>query len=369
MKDPIYVTRPSMPELTEYIDEIKDIWASRRLTNKGPKHQELENLLKEYTGNANVSLYTNGHMALESVIEALELSGEVITSPFTFVSTTHALVRKGLKPVFCDINPDFYTMDANKIEDLVTEKTSAILPVHVYGSICDVDAIKNIADKYKLKIIYDAAHSFGVKVEGIDAGNFGDFSMYSFHSTKVFNTIEGGALFYSDGRMKDRLDSIANFGIRDEENVDYVSGNAKMSEFQAAMGICNLRHIDGQICARKDIYNRYKENLDGLKGVVLKEDQVGVQSNYAYFPVLFKEDLCGISRDEVYDGLAKEHIYARKYFYPLVSRMPCYSQRGFNSDTPVAEYISKEVLCLPMYADLSNSDVDRICMAIRNLLD
>ena len=367
MKEAIYVTRSAMPGFDEYIEEIEDIWETRQLSNKGPKHQKLERLLKEYMGVSNISLFSNGHLALESAIEALDLEGEIITSPFTFVSTTHAIVRKGLKPIFCDIRPDNYTIDVQKLEGLITEATSAILPVHVYGNICDIEGIVHIAKKYGLKILYDAAHAFGVKINGVDAGNFGDVSMYSFHATKVFHTIEGGALAFRDGNMKSKLDSLANFGIGGN-NVEYVSGNAKMNEFQAAMGICNLRHIESQIVKRKSIAFRYRENLESIKGVILPGEINGIQSNYAYFPVVFIEEICGKSRDEIYEGLIKEQIYSRKYFYPLVTELQCYKDAGASAETPVAEYISKRILCLPLYADLTFSQVDRICKVIGDLI-
>lgn len=367
MKRPIYVTRPSLPELNEYIDEIKGIWENRLLTNMGPKHRELESLLMEYSGASNVSLFANGHLALESALDALNLTGDVITSPFTFVSTAHAIVRKGLRPVFCDINPVDYTIDVTKIEELITERTSAILPIHVYGNICEVESIARIADKYGLKVIYDAAHAFGVIKDGINVGNFGDISMYSFHGTKVYNSIEGGALFYSDDNLKGRMESIANFGITERQSVDYVSGNAKMNEFQAAMGICNLRHIDREIENRKKVVYRYRENLAEFDGIVLSQDKEGVLSNYAYLPIIVNEDICGRNRNEIYEGLMKEQIYCKKYFYPIVSNLECYKNFNFGK-TPTAEYISERVLCLPLYAELTFMQVDYICHIIKEIL-
>lgn len=364
MQKPIQVTHSSMPPYEEYMEEIKDLWESHWLTNMGQKHKQLEKDLMGYLNTPNISLFTNGHLALECVISALELTGEVITTPFTFASTTHAIVRNGLTPIFCDINPDDYTIDVDKLEDLITDKTSAIIPVHVYGNICDANGIERIANKYKLKVIYDAAHTFGITVDGISVANFGDASMFSFHATKVFNTIEGGAITYKDENLSKRLSNIKNFGIINQESVEYVGGNAKMNEFQAAMGICNLRHIDKEIERRKAVVERYIETLDNIQEIKLCKPQAGVKSNYAYFPVIF--DGYKLSRDEVFEKLKKENIFARKYFYPLTSEFECYKGRFDIQETPVAKYISERVLCLPLYADLSLEDIDRICNIILN---
>ena len=265
----INVTQPTMPEYEEYCDIIKSIWKNKHLTNNGPLHQELEERLSDYLKSDNVSLVTNGHLALEIAIAALELEGEVITTPYTFISTTQAIKRNGLTPVFCDINEDDFTIDINKIEELITEKTSAIVPVHVYGNICDVEAIEKIAKKYNLKVIYDAAHAFGVEYNGVGVGNFGDISMFSFHATKVFNTIEGGALSYSDDSLYERIKSLKNFGITQGGSIEYIAGNAKMDEFRAAMGIANLRHIHENINKREVIFNRYNEILKDIDGIKL----------------------------------------------------------------------------------------------------
>lgn len=364
MQKPIQVTRSAMPPYEEYIKEIKDLWESHWLTNMGQKHKQLEKELMEYLNTPNISLFTNGHLALESIIAALELTGEVITTPFTCASTTHAIVRNGLTPVFCDINSDDYTIDVDKLEDLITDKTSAIVPVHVYGNICDVNEIKRIADKHNLKVIYDAAHTFGITVDGVSVANFGDASMFSFHATKVFNTIEGGAVTCKDEKLSKRLLNMKNFGIVDQESVEYVGGNAKMNEFQAAMGICNLRHIDKEIEKRKVVVERYIERLDNIQGIKLCKPQKGVKSNYAYFPVVF--DGYRLNRDEVFEKLKEENIFARKYFYPLTSEFECYKGRFDIQETPVAKYISERVLCLPLYADLSLEDVDKICNIILN---
>ena len=284
----------------------------------------------------------------------------MITTPFTFASTTHAIVRSGLKPVFCDVNPVDYTLDVTKIGSLITEKTVAILPVHVYGNLCDVEAIADIAQKHNLTVIYDAAHAFGVVKDGVSAANFGDASMFSFHATKVFHTIEGGAVTYGDESLQQKLNEWKNFGIRDQETVVYPGGNGKMNEFAAAMGICNLRHLDGEIVKRKLVAERYRERLENVPGIRLCPQQEGVTSNYAYFPVVF--DGYKETRDQIQEKLAGEGIHARKYFYPLTNSFACYDFDP--SETPVAAYISARVLTLPLYADLSVEDADRICDVI-----
>ncbi len=359
MQTIIQVTRPSLPSFEEYIDEIKDIWDSRWLTNMGVKHQQLEADLKGYLNVPNVTLFTNGHLALECAIEAFDLTGEVITTPFTFASTTHAIVRKGLIPVFCDINPDDYTIDVDKLEGLITEKTSAVIAVHVYGNVCNVEKIERIAAQYNLKVIYDAAHAFGVIVDGTNIANFGDASIFSFHAAKVFNTIEGGAVVHKDESLKSRLNSLKNFGITGPESVEYIGSNAKMSEFQAAMGICNLRHIEQEIKSRKAVFERYVEHLSDIKGIRLCQPQARVKSNYAYFPVVF--DGYKFNRDEVFEKLKAHNIYARKYFYPLTNSFECYKDRFDVGTTPVAKDIADKVLTLPLYAGLELHDVDRIC--------
>lgn len=359
----IQVTKSSMPPFEEYIYEIKGLWESHWLTNMGEKHLELEDKLNDYLKTNNITLFTNGHLALECAIAALNLTGEVITTPYTFVSTTHAIVRNGLKPVFCDINPEDYTIDVTQIEELITEKTSAIIPVHVYGNVCNIEEIQKIADKHNLRVIYDAAHTFGVTVNGVGIGNFGDVSMFSFHATKVFNTIEGGALTYNNPKLQQVLNDIKNFGITSPETIEYVGGNAKMNEFQAAMGLCNLRHIDEEINKRKLIVDRYIENLSKIEGIILSKPQNGVNSNYAYFPVVFdgfKKD-----RNQVFEELKENNIIARKYFYPLTNAVECYQDEYNVDDTPVAKHIAEHVLTLPLYSDLRLEDVDRICEIIK----
>lgn len=357
----ILVTRSSMPDMEEYFNEIKPIWDSHWLTNMGPKHDELRDGLKEYLDVENVDLLVNGHMALELTLQAMNLQGEVITTPFTFASTTHAIVRNGLTPVFCDIDPVTYTLDADRIESLITDATCAILPVHVYGNICDVEAIENIAKKYELKVIYDAAHTFGERYRGVGVGNFGDASIFSFHATKVFNTIEGGAVCFRDKHLGGLLWDLKNFGFHSEEDVGAVGANAKINEFCCAMGICNLRHVEEEIKKRKLVYERYRERLAGMKGITVNAEQEGLQRNYAYFPIVIDPEAFGSSRQEVAAYLAKNEIYARKYFYPLTNTFSAFRGKYNANDTPVALHISKRVLTLPMFADLSIGDVDRIC--------
>lgn len=356
----INVTRSSMPEFEEYCEEIRGLWDSRWLTNMGVKHKQFQANLIDYLGVSHIDLFSNGHMALEMAIQAMNLTGEVITSPFTFASTTHAIVRNGLTPVFCDIDANTYTIDVNKIEALITDKTCAIIPVHVYGNICDVEAIDRIAKKHNLKVIYDAAHAFAVKYNGVGVGNFGDASMFSFHATKVFHSIEGGAVcFHNDDYGLD-LYRLKNFGIRGPETVDAVGANAKMNEFAASMGICNLRHLDAEIAKRKAVVERYRERLSGIDGIKLNAVQENVQSNYAYFPVVF--DGYKYTRDEICEKLKEHDIIARKYFYPITNNFDCYKDKhDAKAETPVAYDISFKVVTLPLYADLSLDDVDKIC--------
>lgn len=359
----INVTRSSMPDYGDFCEEIKDLWDTHWLTNMGKKHQQLQEKLECMLSVPHVILYTNGHLALEGIWESLNfpVGSEVITTPFTFCSTTHAFVRKGLVPVFCDIDPKTYCMDANKIEELITNKTVAICPVHVYGNMCDVEKIEAIAKKHKLKVIYDAAHAFAVKYKGISSACFGDMSMFSFHATKVFNTIEGGAVCFKDDNLVTKLNDLKNFGIHGPESTLYIGGNAKMNEFQAAMGICNLRHLDREIEKRKKVVERYKERLGNVDGIIFCEPQEDVTPNYAYLPVVF--DSFKKTRDEIFDELKQNDIVARKYFYPLVNAMECYKDfpTAGADKTPIAKHIADRVLTLPMYADLSLEDVDRIC--------
>lgn len=361
----ILVTKSSMPPMEEYIQEIQSLWDNHWLTNMGEKHEKLTEELEKYLGVEHVSLFSNGHMSLELGIQAMNFQGgEVITTPFTFASTTHAIVRNGLKPVFCDIREDDYTLDASQLEELITDKTVAIVPVHVYGNVCQVEEIEYIARKYDLRVIYDAAHAFGETYQGRGIGSFGDASMFSFHATKVFNTIEGGAVCYPNEEYGLKLFRLKNFGIRNEEVVDGVGANAKMNEFQAAMGLCNLKHIEKEIEKRQKVVERYRENLKDIEGIQLNVQQENVVSNYAYFPVVFHEKVFGATRNEVSEALKAEGIFSRKYFYPLTNTFECYNGQFDVNKTPVALKISKRILTLPLYADLPLEEVDRICNII-----
>lgn len=364
----IYVTRPSMPELSDFVEEIKPVFDNHLLTNMGPVYKKFQSQLINYLEVPELSLFANGHMALEMAIQALGMKrrgetlggGEVITTPFTFVSTTHAIVRNNLKPVFCDIRKSDYCIDPDKIESLITDKTVGILPVHVYGNICDVQKIENIGDKYNLRVLYDGAHAFGEKYLGKGIGNYGDATMFSFHATKVFNSIEGGAVAFYDKRYGVPLHELKNFGIHGEVEVAAIGGNAKMDEFRAAMGICNLKRMDVCIAARKAVHDRYFERLSNVDGIVLCGNQEHVEPNYAYFPVYFDKEKFGKSRDDVYAKLKEYDIYARKYFYPCSNDLDCYKEYA-KQETPIAHEVSLNILTLPIYEELDLNDVDRIC--------
>lgn len=363
----IAVVQPSMPPYEEYIEEIKDLWETRWLTHTGPKHQILEKGLCDFLQVNNIALFANGHLALELAINALQLTGEIITTPFTFASTTQAIVRNHLTPVFCDINEDDYTIDVEKIEALITERTSAIMPVHVYGNVCNVEKIEKIAQKYNLKVIYDAAHAFGVKVNNRAIGTYGDISMFSFHSTKVFHTVEGGGLSFNDPKYSTILAKLRQFGMEGQVAVPVVGTNAKMTEMHAAMGLCNLRHIEEEITKRGLVMKRYLEYLSEVKGITLSMPKGNITQNYSYLPVLFNKEEFGMNRDEVADLLAKNNIFARKYFYPLTNEFEAYKGMFEIQETPVAKGISENILTLPLYADLAIEDVDRICEVILNI--
>lgn len=364
----INVTRSSMPDFEEYCNEIKELWQSRWLTNMGAKHRQFEADLLDYTEADNVKLFANGHLALENALAAFDFpkGAEIITTPFTFASTTHGIVRCGLTPVMCDIDPITFTMDPSKIEELITAKTAAILPVHVYGNICDDEKIGGIAKRHGLKVIYDAAHAFAAKKGGKSPAVMGDAAMFSFHATKVFHTIEGGAVFFRNEELGKKLDQLKNFGIKDGDAVACAGGNAKLNEFAAAMGICNLRHLDEEIKKREKAALRYYKNLEGVKGITLCRPQAGIKPNYAYFPVVFEG--YKHTRDEVLIKLAQNNIMARKYFYPPTNAFDCYKNRPFYGaeKTPVALRIAKSVLTLPLYAGLDEEDVDKICEIILN---
>ena len=361
MNKPIMITRSSMPPMEEYIEKMKELWDSRYLTNSGKFHKEFEEALIKYLNVSNVSLFTNGHMGLELTLEAMNLSGEVITTPFTFASTTQAIVRNNLTPVFCDIKEDDYTIDESKIEELITDKTCAIVPVHVYGNVCNVYEIERIAKKHNLKVIYDAAHAFGIKVNGKSVLDFGDASMVSLHATKVFHAIEGGLVVLQDEDLKVKLDKIKNFGFLTEELVDEIGSHARMNEFQSIMGLCNLNHVSEEILKRKKLTERYRENLRGIEGIKVMEEVEGVENNYTYFPVLIDEEKFGLNRDDVYDILLNNNIFSRRYFYKLTSDFECYENKFKKYETPIANKIAKSVLTLPLHGDLSIDDIDKVC--------
>lgn len=361
----IMVTRSAMPSYEQFIEKIKPLWNTRRLTNMGVYHKELEHALQAYLKVPYVSLMVNGHMALEMAIQAMNFDegGEVITTPFTFISTTHAIVRNRLKPVFCDIKEDDYTIDEEQIEKLITDKTVAIVPVHVYGNICNVERIQEIAQRYDLKVIYDACHAFGEIYKGQGIGVFGDASVFSFHATKVYNTIEGGAVTFSDKTLYEKLYNLKNFGIRGEETVAEVGANAKMNEFSAIMGLCNLPQVEGNIALRKERTDLYLRQLNSVSGIKLpnyrREDTA---FNYGYFPVVFSNR--GV-RDRVYNSLRRQNIYSRKYFYPLTSDADCFGEEYAKLPLVTAKRTADSVLVLPLYPELEYDDIKRIAAIVR----
>lgn len=361
-----FVTRSSMPSYEEYCKAIRPLWDSRLLTNMGEYHQKLEQELKKYLNVPEVSLTVNGHMALELAIQSFNFpeNAEVITTPFTFISTTHAIVRNHLCPVFCDVKETDGTIDETKIEELITEKTVAILPVHVYGHICNVEAIQEIAEKYNLKVIYDAAHAFGESYKGIGVANFGDASAFSFHATKVFNTIEGGAVTAGDHRIYEKLYDLKNFGIRGEELVVSVGANAKMNEFAAIMGLCNLKHITEAIDDRKRIYEFYLKEIQEVKGIRIFEIDKNIVRNYAYFPIVVSEKYI-MERDELYKQLIQHGIYARKYFFPLTVDQVCFKNKYRNLPLPVARSLTKKILVLPIFEGMKEDIQKKILRVIR----
>lgn len=354
----ILVTQSAMPPFEEYIEMIRPLWDSRWLTNMGDYHKELEQKLTEYLGVENVSLTVNGHMALELAIQSMGFpeGAEVITTPYTFISTTHAILRNKLKPVFCDIKEDF-TIDESKIEELITEKTVAIIPVHVYGNICNVDKIQEIAFKYDLKVIYDAAHAFGETYRGKNIAVHGDMSIFSFHATKVFHSVEGGAVCCRSQEQWDRLYNLKNFGIRSQELVVAVGANAKMNEFQAAMGLCNLRYLSENIQKRKKIVELYREKLGKSPQMQLNTYSEDLEPNYAYFPVLFSTE---IVRDRVFQSLKEHNIYSRKYFYPITADEVCFRNKYRKVPLDRARDYSRRILVLPLYPELTSEDALRI---------
>jgi dTDP-4-amino-4,6-dideoxygalactose transaminase len=366
LEKPIYVTQPLLPPLEEFQTYLEQIWQSKWLTNGGQFHQELEKKLADYLGVDYLSLFANGTLALITALQALGITGEVITTPFSFVATAHSLLWNGIKPVFADIEPQTYNIDPRKIEEAITPKTKAIMPVHVYGNPCNVHAIQRIAETYNLKVIYDAAHAFGVSIDGNSILRFGDLSILSFHATKTYTTIEGGAIICHDPQMKRHIDDLKNFGFRDESTVVAPGINAKMNEIQAAYGLLALKYIDTNIARRKEITEQYRTRLMGIKGITLINDMPEVKHNYSYFPIFVDKSQYYIQRDDLYEKLKRHNIFSRRYFYPLISQFPTY--RGLDSaqtgKMPVAERSANEVICLPMYADLEVETVDKICRII-----
>lgn len=366
----INVTKSSMPSFEEYIEVLRPVWESRWLSNRGAASKAFEEDLKKYLSCENVWLFANGHVALEVALQALDLNksmpdgvkGEVITTPFTHISTTNAIVRNGLEPVFVDVKEDNYTINPELIEKAVTDKTVAIVATHVYGFLCDVKAIDEIAKKHNLKVVYDAAHAFGVTKNGVSAANFGDAAMFSTHATKVFHTIEGGLVTYKDTKLFEPMRHIVNFGFTSQEEAVYIGTNARMNEFEAAMGISNLRHLDEEIAKRKIIGDRFSERLDGVKGIKLIMPEEDLIWNYAYYPVIF--DGYKENRDEIKTKLEKEDIYPRKYFYPITNKFACFADKYGNLELPVAAHAADCVLTLPMYADLTLEEADKICDVI-----
>jgi dTDP-4-amino-4,6-dideoxygalactose transaminase len=362
----IYVTEPAMPPLDEFLPYLEKIWESKWLTNGGPFHQQLEQELADYLGVKHLALFTNATIALVTALQALRISGEVITTPYSFVATAHSLLWNGIKPVFVDIDPLTYNLDPKKIEAAITPQTTAIFPVHVYGTPCDVEEIQRIADVYGLKVIYDAAHAFGVKHRGTSVLNFGDLSVLSFHATKVFNTFEGGAIICPDAKTKQRIDHLKNFGIADEVTVVAPGINGKMNEVQAAFGLLQLRHVDRCLEQRAAIAQRYRAGLAGIVGISLPPVADPEALNNSYYPVFVESDY-PLGRDELYAALQTRDIMTRRYFYPLISDFPMY--RGLPSarldNLPVARRVSDRVLCLPIYPNLALDDVDRICAILR----
>ncbi|MEI7661277.1 MAG: DegT/DnrJ/EryC1/StrS family aminotransferase [Bacteroidota bacterium] len=368
MDNKINVTQPFLPPLEEFNEYLEKIWESKWLTNNGPFHQELEKKLCDYLGVKYISLFSNGTLALVTALQVLRITGEVITTPFSFVATTHALWWNNIKPVFVDIEPGTFNLDPEKIEAAITTQTTAILPVHVYGNPCNVKRIREIADTYGLKVIYDACHTFGVKIKEIPVLNFGDLSVMSFHATKVYNTFEGGAIICHDEATKKRIDNLKNFGFADEVTVVAPGINAKMNEIQAAMGLLQLKYIDKSVQKRKEIASYYRKSLKNTAGLTFLDDMPDVTHCYSYFPILIDKEKFGKSRDDVYEELKTHNIFGRRYFYPLISQFPIY--RGLPSaareNLPVSERVSGQVLCLPIYTEIEETTIEEVCTILRN---
>lgn len=367
-QEKIYVTSPLLPPLEEFIPYLEKIWESKWITNNGCFHQELEQALADYLGVSFISLFTNGTLPLITALQAMRISGEVITSPFSFVATTHSLWWNGIKPVFVDIDLNTGNIDPNKIEAAITPHTTAIMPVHVYGNPCDTEAIQKIADKYGLKIIYDAAHAFGVKVDGKSILKAGDMSTLSFHATKVFNTVEGGALVCHDEKIKKRIDYLKNFGFAGETEVIAPGINSKMDEIRSAYGLLNLKKVDAAIATRQETAQIYRSALKDVEGITCIDDISGVTHNYAYFPIFIDTEKYGMTRDELYFKMQEQGIFGRRYFYPLISEFSTY--KGLSSSNkenlPNAHKMAAGVICLPMHHGVKLMEIDKILFCIKN---
>lgn len=359
MDKPITVTQPYLPPLEEFMPYLQQIWQNKWLTNNGPLHQQLEKELAEYLGVKYISVFSNGTLALITALQALNITGEVITTPFSFVATTHSLWWNKIKPVFVDIEPEFLNLDPTKIEAAITPQTTAIMPVHVYGNPCQVEEIQLIADKHGLKVIYDAAHAFGVKKDGDSILNYGDLSVLSFHATKVYSTIEGGAIICHTEEMKHHIDNLKNFGFRGETVVEEPGINAKLNEVQAAYGLLQLKYVDGFIARRKEITNLYRTLLKDISGIHFLDDMEGVTHGYSYFPILIDKDKFGKSRDELYEHLKSHNIYSRRYFYPLISSFEPYNtlESSNPKNLSIATKKAENVLCLPIFVELEDKQV------------
>jgi len=365
MNDKVFVTKPSLPPLDEFMPYLEKIWSNHVLTNGGEFHQKLEKALCDYLGVKYISLFCNGTIALLTALQALNIKGEVITTPFSFVATAHSIMWNGMKPVFVDIEPEYFNLDPAKIESAITDKTTAIMPVHVYGNPCATDAIKKIADKQNLKVIYDAAHAFGVKKNDESILNCGDLSVLSFHATKTYNTLEGGAIVCHDAEMKDRIDKLKNFGFAGETKVIETGINGKMNEVQSAFGLLYLKYVDEYIEQRKQKANLYSKMLAQVSGIRIIKDIAGVKHNYSYYPVLIDEEVFGRSRDDVYESLKAQDIFCRRYFYPLITDFPMYKNESSKLSLPVANKIASQVLCLPIYPELSDDVISEIVLIIK----
>lgn len=364
---PIYVTSPLLPSLEDFTFLLKEIWESKMLTNNGNFHQKLEEELAKYLKVPYLSLFTNGTLPLITALQAMRITGEVITTPFSFVATTHSLWWNGIKPVFVDIEPETCNLDPSKIEAAITPKTTAIMPVHVYGKPCKTKEIQEIANKYGLKVIYDAAHAFGVEINGESILNFGDMATLSFHATKVYNTLEGGALIVHDEQTKKRIDYLKNFGFASETEVVAPGINSKVDEVRAAYGLLNLKQVDHAINSRRKVAIRYRDELQGVKGITFFNDIPGVRHNYSYFPIFINAEEYGMTRDELYFKMKEHNVFGRRYFYPLISTFSTY--RGLDSanpdNLPIATQMSNNVICLPMHHALSENEVEYILQIIK----